>query len=331
MTRQRETRIWIGTALAIALAGCGGLETGLQPSLRRSALSFNWGSGWRLPLSGRDLNGTALNGVVLDGHLMSAISLAGVTAGGQALKKVWLQGTAFHTAGPGNAALGKDAVGAVFQGMLDDGTTIAVRIDGVGPGTTPKMADVLEYVVSYSTREGWRPLCGVSDDGAPVGAVPLAGRWNLEVDVPGSGSFIDDPASFTFACQGYALAKCVEAGYKPWLTGKSCTKGKCTTVSLADYHQACTRLLRADYCGDGRSHTVDGQELNMYDGFGIRTDAGAWLPEAEWDGKGARCVARQRIAGEVPSCLASLATEGCGDPSHFATGALLISELPPAL
>ena len=46
----------------------------------------------------------------------------------------------------------------------------------------------------------------------------------------------------------------------------------------------------ADYFGDGRSFTVDGALLNLYDGLGIQEDTEAWSFEAEWGPEGARCV-----------------------------------------
>jgi hypothetical protein len=53
----------------------------------------------------------------------------------------------------------------------------------------------------------------------------------------------------------------VRVGYKPW---KMAADGR----SMWDYHQACTRLIRADYCGDGVSRTRDGVEIEIVDRFG---------------------------------------------------------------
>ena len=56
---------------------------------------------------------------------------------------------------------------------------------------------------------------------------------------------------FSVTCTSGVIGKCVRAGYKPW---KTAADGR----PMWDYHQACTRLIRADYCGDGRTHTRDG-------------------------------------------------------------------------
>ena len=121
----------------------------------------------------------------------------------------------------------------------------------------------------------------------------------------------------TFACEGYALAKCVELGYRPWLPG-----GRAL-------HQTCTRLIRADYCGDGRSHTEDGVWINVYDGLGIQSDTEDWTFEAEWSPEGARCLSTTRLSTmrAQPNC--ELPVESCGAPEHFTSGTLLMSEYQP--
>jgi ADYC domain len=116
-------------------------------------------------------------------------------------------------------------------------------------------------------------------------------------------------------------------GYKPWRKALVCAKGQgCTKVNLADHHQACTRMLRADYCGDGTSYTVDDVEINVYDGLGIRVDSEAWASEAEWDADGALCLSSPRISASQPTCAGALKRASCGQTTSFGSGALLISE-----
>jgi hypothetical protein len=191
--------------------------------------------------------------------------------------------------------------------------------------------DVVRYLVSYPTLSGWLPLCGLDANGDPIQAIPLEGIWDYRQGVAGGGSHLDDPASFTFACGGYALAKCVEMGYKPWQPSKICVKGQgCVHTTLAPVHQACTRMLRADYCGDGSSHTVDGTEIQAFDAYGIRSVTQPWEVEAEWGPEGARCVAQDRIpTAPTPTCAATLLLPDCGDALHFSANMLLISEVAP--
>jgi hypothetical protein len=174
-------------------------------------------------------------------------------------------------------------------------------------------------------------LCGLDSEGAgaPIKAIPLQGTWDQRVGVPGGGSKINDPNLITFACKGGALAKCVTLGYKPWKTVEVCTEGTCTQVLLDNYHQACTRMIRADYCGNGQSWTLNGELINLYDGLGVQVDTEEWPFEAEWDVDGARCVVERRVifaSGEVPACLPAEPPAGCGDPAHFASGVLLMNE-----
>src|SRR5262249_8074375 len=134
----------------------------------------------------------------------------------------------------------------------------------------------------------------------------------------------DDPTRFTFACRGYALAKCAELGYKPW--------SRVGSVSLASYHQACTRMLRADYCGDGTPWTHDGTLISVFDGLGIGGDAASVRVEAEWNADGAVCTNPGMSRKASPPCYAQLFSGTCGARQHFQTGALVMNahgELSP--
>jgi hypothetical protein len=66
--------------------------------------------------------------------------------------------------------------------------------------------------------------------------------------------------------------------------------------SLAPYHEACVRVVRADYCGDGTPHTVPGVAIEMFDRAGVHTrrDPGYGTFEALWGPDGAVCLARAR-------------------------------------
>lgn len=64
-------------------------------------------------------------------------------------------------------------------------------------------------------------------------------------------------------------------------------------------HTACIRALRADFCGDGTAHTIDGIAIDIYDPLGIQrptppgdgTSSPPMQPvEAEWGESGATCV-----------------------------------------
>jgi hypothetical protein len=317
-----------------ALGGCAADAAEIEPPTAEASGAVVTANG--LSLNGISLNGLSLNGLSLNGLSLNGLSLNGATLGGVALGSLELHGTRFRRGGdrdeddddPGHASI----VGARFVGQLDDGSSIAVRIDSKIRDGGPD-ADVFQYAVSYRTQASWKPLCGVAAGGAPILAIPLEGRWDTRQGVPGGGAKIDDPGSFTFACAGHALAKCVELGYEPWNKVKVCAPGQgCQKRSLAPYHQACTRMLRADYCGDGTSYTADGTLIDLYDAVGIQADTESWNLEAEWTEAGARCMARRRLTSTaVPICQAALQSPSCGSSSHFSSGTLLMNEDPNPL
>ncbi|MEJ7598993.1 MAG: ADYC domain-containing protein [Kofleriaceae bacterium] len=126
------------------------------------------------------------------------------------------------------------------------------------------------------------------------------------------------PAQLPFACRGQgAIAKCVEMGYKPWAAVGG--------VGLRAHHTACVRMVRGDYCGDGRAWTQDGNKINVYDALGIQRDEAPWSIDAEWTTAGATCIRKSRAFLLVPSCFQNLATLQCGD---FSRGALIVNEVP---
>jgi hypothetical protein len=265
-------------------------------------------------LNGAELNGAELNGVELNGVELNGVELNGVELNGSELNGVELNGSRLQ---------GVDFVGAVLVGRTSNGP-LQLRVDNVN-----QTQDVFFYNVSYLADSHWLPLCGVDQNQEPIPATALSGRWDYRQGVRGGGSHIDAPGQFTFACMTGALGKCVAWGYKPWDTITQCSGHDCRQISLAATHQACTRMVRADYCGDGTPHTVNGTVINIYDAFGIQLDTENWPLEAEWTPNGARCVVRPRIEDtNLPQCALSLKRDRtCGHLRHFQTGTLLMDEV----
>lgn len=282
-------------------------------------------------LVSRDLNGRDLNGKVLDGLQVSSVSMDNVMLDGDTLSSVWLQRSRFHgITVDGKQIKARKFVGAVFEATLSDGESLQIRIDAMELIKDKPNKQVFRYLVSYSGEDSPEPLCGYTEDGSPMYAIPINSRWNLAEGEPGGGARIDEDGVFTFACEEYVLAKCVLAGYKPWKTVKVCSPGQgCEKILLAGHHQACTRLLKADYCGDGNSYTQNNTWVSLYDGIGIRIDSDDWLQEAEWNAEGAVCMDLSRLPDVLPPCFDFLHSEECGNPEHFSGGTLLISEIEP--
>jgi hypothetical protein len=245
-------------------------------------------------LNGTSLNGTSLNGTSLNGTSLNGTSLNGTSLNGTSLNGTSLNGTSLN---------GTDFIGAHMTAGLSNGQTIELRIDNITSLAAPN-DDVLAYDVSAAVDGGWTPICGYEADGSVNHAIPVAGTWNTT-----TGAWSDDGTTFSWACRHASVAKCVEFGYKSWL-------------GYGDYHHACVRMLRADYCGDGTPHTITGTPINLYDDIGIQADTESWPVDAEWTPDGAICVNHNR-GGVQPPCYAQKYSASCGT---FANGALLINE-----
>jgi hypothetical protein len=165
--------------------------------------------------------------------------------------------------------------------------------------------------------DSWQPLCPYTDrDGEYNNAIPVRGAWQSQAKDPQSGAKVPyaggkipgtDGTAVTFACRDVgAIAKCVErVGYKPWKTATAYDiNNNPITISLDESHQACVRMLRADYCGDGVPHTYANTTINVADGDGLQSFAPgnlAWNFEAEWAPYGAYCISTGRYMANDPA------------------------------
>jgi hypothetical protein len=309
-------RIMMAAAMTTALSGCV-LDTDVDDVDGADAADVGETSAAILQENGKSLNGISLNGVSLNGKSLNGKSLNGISLNGKSLNGTSLGAmslSASNFSGTVNSKAVTDWVGTTFTGTLSDASPITLRIDSKTTLPAPN-ADVSAYGVSYQTTTGWAPLCGV----ATTLAIPINGSFDYT-----TAAFTPSTTAFTFACRATAIAKCVELGYKPWKTVGG--------TLLQNHMVACTRMLRADFCGDGRSWTVNGTEINLYDGKGIQTDAAAWTIEAEWDQNGARRVNKSKDtrwslnAGTPPACYTALIAKTTGSVANFAAGTLLMTE-----
>ncbi len=322
---------WTLSALATLAACDGGPVSTPQVSESRSEARAWNGRAWNgRAWNGRAWNGRAWNGRAWNGSSLGASGIDGAGwhvegADGRVLEnaRLSLQGSAILIDGIPIDALGGSAVLSP-AGQLD----LAMRIDG--PAQLVDQAGLPRGIAAYAMygalSTGWEPMF-VDDAGAEALVIPLAGEWNTSesaMGTPWGGSWSDE-GRITFASRGYALAKCVELGYQPWTAGGQAL------------HQSCVRMLRADYCGDGNSWTLDGTMLNIYDASGIQARETAppyadqpsyrWQFEAEWTPSGAACVDGYRVREPgllVPTCVLGrvidvLALNQCGKskPGRF--------------
>lgn len=191
--------------------------------------------------------------------------------------------------------------GTILDGRSEAGELQRFRIESVAPDPRDRDGDVSLYGVSVLDASGgtWRPYCTPDVEGRSA-AIPVQGSWNDRGERQPGDDLI------TFACTSGAIAKCIRFGYKPWQLRDG--------TSLAPYHAACIRMVRADYCGDGRTHTVDGTWIDVWDGLGIQVrDERAGHPEvfeAAWSPAGAAYLHTPRWSDDVADVV-----RDC--PEHF--------------
>jgi hypothetical protein len=308
---------WVAASLLAAACGVDDASTNEseQASVSTNGVSLNGVSLNGVSLNGVSLNGVSMNGVSVNGVSVNGVSVNGVSVNGVSVNGVSVNGTTLTGTGANGEPITASSIGATMTATLSNGGTLLLRIDSAATLPAPN-TDVWTYGVSYSTDAGWMPLCA----DPTIRAMQIAGAWNLD------GSFAASSTSFTFACRGSSVAKCVEMGYNP-------ARGYTAQMT------SCVRLLRGDYCGTGVPYTVTGHQVNIFDGLDIQTDTEtAWMAEAEWDAGGARCISQARFTrfednGLVPPCIADgtlPATLGCGTKG-FRSGAVLISEIPQSM
>ena len=314
---------WWAFGLAASLSGAVGCYQGVGGEadiVTTRSEEFNGVQLQGVQLQGVQLQGVRLQGVQLQGVKLQGVRLQGVRLQGVKLQGVKLQGTTFSGVvlqdGQSVDRSGEDLIGAEWDVEITsaDGQgnpveeEFVLRFDDIYPDGNHD--DVFLYEVSYRSKlsNEWSSLCEDSQ-GNPLPAIPLSNYWD-----EATGDRIDDPNVVSFACTNAVLAKCVEWGYRPWATATRCDNVKknkgCYQVSLQDYHQACTRMARADYCGNGEPWTVPGTAIDIWDQLSPQIEAPAtdWAIEAEWDVDGATCLndIRQqawKAQGLYPKCF----------------------------
>ncbi len=160
---------------------------------------------------------------------------------------------------------------------------VEVRIDAVR--TAADAPGIVLHEMTIAAGAGARePLCAPDAQGRNA-AYAMRGR------ISEAGDFVPDADSFFLACTSGAVGKCVLWGYDPW-------RSRPGGGSLARHYEACLRMTRADYLGDGAAHTRDGTPIDLADSAGVRRWTSERDPrfvfEAGWGPRGAVCVERVR-------------------------------------
>jgi hypothetical protein len=172
----------------------------------------------------------------------------------------------------------RDLRGTQIEGYDEQGNQMRFQIMDQEIDPKDPKGEISIYTVYYQdSNKKWQNLCR-GDTSFPAKAVFLQGSWNK------TGEYQPNKSLVTVSCANQGLGKCMRFGYKPWSSFNGHT--------LRDYHQACSRMVRADYCGDGVGHTKDGTPINIYDRLGIqKPDVVPNMSfEAAWGADGAVCI-----------------------------------------
>jgi ADYC domain len=210
--------------------------------------------------------------------LFGAVTLSAAAA---ELRSLEVDGTEFKaTLTDGRALRSAELVGAALSISTSSGM-MRLRIDAVE--RDPETGQTPVWLHSFSTEapDGSRqPLCAPGPDGRRQG-FPLAGRARSDGAMEPA-----EPGIFEIVCTSGAHGKCVRFGYFPWIS-----------AAMRDIHDACVRMVRADYCGDGEGTTRDGMRIDLYDDRGIQKSDGDPMQEFEagWTGAGAVCLHHVRV------------------------------------
>jgi hypothetical protein len=272
---------------ALALAACGEAEVAATPDATAVLLDSCAGSASLTPSyfarQGQTLQGLAGPSFVVQSGRMGCASITGLTASAGSL-----------VGALGDQPLAGAALqSAVLHVVSAAGVSGQVAITHVEPDPMDSSGQTWLYtLLALDPASGALTNVCTPDADGRAAAIPLLGSWDQSGDGHADGSL-------SFYCTSGVIAKCSRWGYYPW-----------QSTALAAYHQACTRMARADYCGNGETHTQEGTQIDLYDSAGIHAPSQSLglQFEAAWTPQGAYCIARERwltLQGMLSdSCLA---------------------------
>jgi hypothetical protein len=289
-----------------AESGCGGLEEPGEAGRSRAAPE---GPQIGRPISGLSVRGKGVTRVNRN-NLTFAIGSGLEGCSNASVKDAEL----VCVRSDGTVLRGRDLEGVSLEATLDDGAKVPLRITSIGE----REGGLFSYfIVAADSGESACPVAA----GASPDAFALAEPHDLATGAP-----LADPGAIHFACRGSALYSCLSAGYRPWTNLTETLGDRQLEQPGAPFLQACARLVRGDYCGDGTSHAPAGASVAFWDTFGVNDEpsgeAAAGLElEGEWSTNGASCITRVRwpealewVSAHCPERLADRSAEAgvCG-------------------
>lgn len=288
-----EVKLFPTVAMALLWVGCAVEEPIDDPPETATPVARVQSQGRKL--QGRKLQGRSLQGVDLENLSLLGFRYANATLDGAPLANLRVVKGELLAERGGVTIRGTGLTNARITGDATDGTqlveveyrVVAVQAESAANDPTSTGNTFLYRIQQFAT-DTWVDACDPDDD-ARQAAIPVAMTWNT------TGDRVASTTHFTFGCTSAVIGKCYRWGYRPWLTGFG-------GADFSALHQACTRAARADYCGDGISHTEDGTAINIWDRLpapgpiqkqGLLPPLG-FLFEAGWNTDGASCLSRAR-------------------------------------
>ncbi len=237
----------------------------------------------------------ALIGLALLAIALFPIGLLAVAAGASPaaaqVRSVEIENSTFRITLEDGRVLAQESLPGTVLALGDgSGRQRTIRIDAVERDPRDPAGEVVLYTLSEPDPAGnWHNLCEPDPDGRRLG-FPLPGAFTPD------GRYMPGPGRLLLTCTGGAEGKCIRFGYKPWRQAPG-------GASLESYYQACVRLVRADYCGDGVGHTRNGTPIDIFDRIGIQRDESApgMSFEAAFGPDGAVCVRHTRLSDVLQS------------------------------
>jgi hypothetical protein len=244
--------------------------------------------------------------------------------------------------------------GSEWQFIIEDGTLgpreVVMTITGVGlaglpgGGYLPLYNFTLNNITAFYESGPWSacaPVDVLTESGIVtenVGTSPAAPPNNFQkkyaavlyggVKVSETGTVSSDGLVATLACISGAVGKAGLWGYPPWISSYNGLNG-------VEQLQGATRAIRADFCADGISHTVDGTPIQIRDRYWNTFDDPTEPSESVWGANGSECrVSTDRLAsGTIYSCGGALATSCNQSASDWMLGSteFMWTKVDPAM
>lgn len=260
---------------------------------------------WKCGFNSAEINGRAIRELNLDGASNSAgMRIVGFVPppGRLGSWSLDVAGDALIARSGGTTLRGAQLVGA--QILVRDpslsGLPVPVIIAGYEeiPSWAAGAPDVATYALVYADVNallGVKNVCVGDITDALTSAATVLGGETYDL---ATKTVKPSPRWLTIACAGSAAAKMRLMNYGP----QSNFDGTGAPASVAQ-RQATLKMITADYCGTGQSHTQNGTRLYWENASGTVVSGGApGQVEAVWTQAGALCLGATRIADVTPAC-----------------------------